>query len=168
MLNWWKGYPQGHGEKVQGVEDSVDGVVERSLIRGGGVQGANPPVNCCDYDNSEETLLVVRWHFINKLLLRVPYPKRASAPFHIYLCWVCVLAVLTQVYIWDLLFNAGSERLLERWGNYTLGSLSLLSKRRRLKYLTAETTSRTGVLVLGGPTHWPLSQLPPHNKLMRN
>ena len=30
--------------------------------------------------------------------LRVPYPKRASAPLHIYLCWVCVLAVFTQVY----------------------------------------------------------------------
>ena len=63
--------------------------------------------------------------------------------------------------IWDLLFNVGSERLLERWlGNYTLGSLPVLSKRRRLKYLTAETSSRTGVLVLSGPTHWPLNQSP--------
>ena len=48
------------------------------------------------------------------------------------------------------------------WDRFrTLGSLPLLSKRRRLKYRTAEITSRTGVLVLSGPTHWPLSQSPP-------
>ena len=71
---------------------------------------------------------------------------------HIPVLSVCFSCFYTG--IWDLLFNAGSERLLERWlGNYTLGSLPLLSKRRRLKYLTAETTSRTGVLGLSGPTH---------------
>ena len=54
----------------------------------------------------------------------------------------------------DLLFNAGSERLVgEVLGNYSLGSLPLLSKWRRLKYLTAETMSRTGVLELSDPTH---------------
>ena len=46
----------------------------------------------------------------NLLLLRVPYPKWASAPLPV--LSVCFSCFYTG--IWDLLFNAGSERLLER------------------------------------------------------
>ena len=74
----------------------------------------------------------------------IPETGFGSSP-HIPVLSVCFSCFYTG--IWDLFFNAGSERLLERWlGNYTLGRLPLISKRSRLKHRTAETTYRTGVL----------------------
>ena len=70
-----------------------------------------PFPGACIYEFEDDRFRIHNWLLLFLSLLRVPYPKRVSAPLHIYLCWVCVFSCF-YTGIWDLLFNAGSERLI--------------------------------------------------------